>query len=170
MQLTSVTGKAGKLKIIIKTPQSHAAGQDDTVEDGSNPDEIGADYFTQMTKEQGFSADELAMPLEKLYRLCKAEVKWSEAEGEDLQKECKAWEDTYKQELLEKNTLLTQVIESEADWHKRRQAILSGAADVQLPTVKVDKGVKTERLNGMQGSGAQHVINGKATGMVDVTE
>ena len=88
------------------------------------------------------------MPLERLYRLCRAEVKWSEAEGVALQSECKTLEEAYKAELLEKNTLLTQVIKSELDWHNRRQAILSGAADVQLPGAKAEKEADTEQANG----------------------
>jgi hypothetical protein len=159
-------GKGSKLKIIIKTPQSHAAGQDDAVEDGSNGDEIASELFTQMTEEQGFTAEELSMPLEKLHRLCRAQVRWSEAEGEELQKECKAWEDLYKEELLQKNTLIKQVLQNEVDWHDRRQAILSGAADVQISGVKGGKAAEKEYTNGglkRRDNGAQPLTNGRDT-------
>jgi len=121
---------SSKLKIIIKTPLSHAAGQDDSVDDGSNGDE--ADFFTSLTEEQGFTKEELGMPLERLHGLCRMQAKWADAEGDGLKQECKAWEDLYKKEWLEKQVLLDQVIKSEADWYERRNAVLSGAADVQV--------------------------------------
>lgn len=129
MQLHPSSAKTSKLKIIIKTPQSHAAGQEDSVEGESNGEDVGD--FTAMTDDQ-FTTAELAMPLEKLHRLCRAQVKWAEAEGERLQKECKMWEELYNEESLQKNALLAQVIEGEVDWHERRGAIISGAVDIQL--------------------------------------
>jgi len=135
MQSSGPTSKASKLKIIIKTPQSHAAGQDDTVDDGNAGDDQGSDLFTPLTEEQGFTHQELAMPLERLVNLCKLQVKWSERESEDLRHECKAWEDLYKQEWLEKEVLLDQVVQSEQAFSYRRKAVLTGAADVQLAAV-----------------------------------
>lgn len=142
------TGK-GKLKIIIKTPQSHAAGQDDAIDDGADEDELSADLFTQLTEEHGFSPEELAMPLEKLYRLCRFQVKWAQEDSMKLQEEVKYWEKQYKEDWQEKEVLLSQVIKSEADWHERRAAVLSGAADVQLSGV----------LESQEGNAA--VINGE---------
>ncbi|KAK7402663.1 hypothetical protein QQX98_011571 [Neonectria punicea] len=126
------TGKGGKLKIIIKTPQSHGGGQDDGLDDAANGDEHNSEYFTALPDDL-FGADELAHPVDKLYRKCYWEAKWAEDVGELLKKECKEWEDIYYKEWLEKEVLLSQVIKSEVDWHDRRQAILSGAADVQVP-------------------------------------
>lgn len=140
MQAGGPAKGTSKLKIIIKTPQSHATGQEDTVDDGTNGaggvngaggDEAD-DFFTAMSQEQGFTPDELETPLPRLHGLCRMQVKWAEAEGEQLKKECKAWEDMYKKEWLEKQVLLAQVIESEIDWHERRKAVLSGVADVQI--------------------------------------
>jgi hypothetical protein len=125
------TGKSGKLKIIIKTQQSHAAGQEDSVDDGSNNDDLGLDY-TPVTEEQGFAPEELAMPFQRLYKYCYAKVKIVEREGEALLRDCDAWEKVYLHETLEKEALLAQVIESEINWHERRQAVLSGSADVQV--------------------------------------
>ncbi|EON96817.1 putative zinc finger protein [Phaeoacremonium minimum UCRPA7] len=122
-------GKSAKLKIIIKTPQSHAAGQDDAIDDGSNADDI-ADLFTPLTEEQGFTAKEIALPLEQLHSLCRRQVRWAEKDGEELKKQCKKWEDVYKKAWLEKEVLLDQVIKSEMDWYGRRRQVLSGVADV----------------------------------------
>ncbi|KAK3937186.1 hypothetical protein QBC46DRAFT_356874 [Diplogelasinospora grovesii] len=142
MQSGNVSGaggrSSGKLKIIIKTPQSHAAGQDDAVDDGSIGDDSLAaaaaanDMFTPLTEDQGFTPKEISMPLERLTKLCRLQVKWAEEEGELLRNECKRWEDLYKHEWLEKEVLLDQVVQCEQAWHKRRQAVLTGAADVQI--------------------------------------
>ena len=122
-------GKSAKLKIIIKTPQSHAAGQDDAVDDGSNGDDI-ADLFTPLTQEQGFTFKELSLPLDQLHSLCRRQVRWAEKDGEELKKQCKKWEEVYKKAWLEKEVLLDQVIKSEVDWYERRRQVLAGAADV----------------------------------------
>jgi hypothetical protein len=134
--MQSATGKSKNLKIIIKTPQSHAAGQDDSVDDGSVGDDSSADIFTPLTDEQGFSPKELAMPLERLTTLCRLQVKWAEEEGEQLRNECKQWEELYKQEWLEKEVLLDQMVKSEQSWHKRRQAVLAAEAAEATATLE----------------------------------
>jgi hypothetical protein len=119
--------KAKNLKIIIKTPHSHSAAQDDSAsgggggDDGSTADDSSGDMFTPLTAEQGFTPSELAMPLERLVKLCRLQVKWAEEEGERLRAECKQWEELYKREWLEKEVLLEQVVQSEQAWHKERQ-------------------------------------------------
>lgn len=130
--MQAATGKSRNLKIIIKTPQSHAAGQDDAVDDGSAGDDSSGDIFTPLTEEQGFSSKELAMPLERLVKLCRVQVKWAEDEGEQLRAECKQWEELYKHEWLEKEVLLDQVVQSEQAWQQRRKAVLSGEADLAV--------------------------------------
>ncbi|CAG9971375.1 unnamed protein product [Clonostachys byssicola] len=121
-------GKTNKLKIIIKTPQSHGPGGDD----GDDASGENADLYTALSKEL-FSEEELAFSADKLYRKCYWEGKWAEEIGEQLMKECKEWEEVYHKEWLEKEALVSQVVKSEVDWHDRRQAIISGAADVQVP-------------------------------------
>jgi len=138
MQAGGPAGKSSKLKIIIKTPQSHAAGQDDAVDDGSAGDEHMADMLTPMTQDQGFSTEELEMPLERLCKLCRLQVKWAEEDGEQLRKECKQWEDLYKNEWLEKEVLLDQVVQREQDWHSRRKAVITGTADFHMPEAVVE--------------------------------
>ncbi len=132
-----------KLKIIIKTPQSHATGQDDAVDDGSNGGDSDAEMFTPLGEDQGFTAKEIAMPLERLHKLCRLQVKWAEKDGEELLAECKRWEGLYKKEWLEKEVLLDQVVRTEQDHHHRRMAVLSGRVDVQLPGT-VTNGASTD--------------------------
>ncbi|PHH60088.1 hypothetical protein CDD81_2132 [Ophiocordyceps australis] len=120
--------KSSKLKIIIKTPQSHST------EDGAEAsagDDLASDALTALSPEL-FSSSELALPVDKLYRKCYWEAKWAGRVGEALGQECRAWHDLYYKLWLEKEVLLSQVIESEVVWHERRQAIISGAAQVEL--------------------------------------
>jgi hypothetical protein len=135
MQAAGLQGSGGatkskNLKIIIKTPQSHAAGHDDAVDDGSAAEDSSAEMLTPFTEDQGFAPEELTMPLPRLMKLCKLQAKWAEEEGEQLRSECKQWEELYKREWLEKEVLLDQVVQSEQAWHQRRQAVLAGEADV----------------------------------------
>ncbi|RYP20954.1 hypothetical protein DL765_002491 [Monosporascus sp. GIB2] len=126
-------GSKGKqLKIILKTPQSHAAGQDDASGDGDGSEDISAEFFTPLTEQQGFTSKELAMDMESLYKLCVANVKWATREGELLRRECNQLEEAYKQEWLEKEVLIDQVAQVEEDYWKRRQAVLAAEAQAQL--------------------------------------
>ncbi|OAA32890.1 Zinc finger, C2H2-type/integrase, DNA-binding protein [Moelleriella libera RCEF 2490] len=147
---TGPASKSNKLKIIIKTPLSHAGGDDESGDGGGggggggggvNGDSGTSDYFTALSGEL-FTSDELAFPVDKLYRKCYWESKWADEVGEALKKECKQWEEVYYKEWLEKEVLLSQVVQSEVAWHERRQAILEGTADVHVPGAK-DGGEKT---------------------------
>jgi hypothetical protein len=138
------SSKTSKLKIIIKTGQGH--GDDESMDGTVNGDDPNSEYYSALSKDI-FAADELSMPVDKLYRKCYWEAKWAEEIGDSLMKECKDWEDVYYKEWLEKEVLLSQVVKSEVDWHERRQAILTGAADVQV-SATVD-GQDKEHTNGI---------------------
>ena len=143
-----LTGKSGsRLKIILKTPSSHTAGHD-SADDAANGDDAGADPFTPLTEELGFTPKELAMQLKPLHALCRLQVRWAEADGEALRRECRRWEELYKQEWLEKEVLLDQVVQSEIGWCKRRRAVLSGAVDLQPPPDAKTNGVGTPNGDG----------------------
>lgn len=125
-----------KLKIIIKTPQSHG-NNDDTPEEMVDGEDPNKEFYTVLSKEL-FDADDLTYPVDKLYRKCYWESKWAKDVGEALEKECREWEEAYHREWEEKETLLSQVVESESDWHNRRQAILSGSAVVKVAPSTVE--------------------------------
>jgi hypothetical protein len=129
MQLHAGEKKGNKLKIILKTPQSHAAGQDDAVDDGDASDDI-AD-FTPLTEQQGFTSRELAMDTESLWKLCVANLKWATKEGDELREECKEAEEVYRQEWLEKEALVNQASQIEEDWWQRRKVVLAAEADIR---------------------------------------
>lgn len=123
MQVHAGEKKNQKFKIILKSQQSHAAGQDDSVDDGDASDDITD--FTPLTEQQGFSSRELAMDTESLWKICVANLKWAMAEGEELREECKEAEEIYRQEWLEKEALISQATEIEEDWWQRRNAVLA---------------------------------------------
>lgn len=128
-------GNKSKLKIIIKTPQSHALDNDPNSDaDLTNGTEPDSSHWTELP-ESVFSKSEQelgAQQIDKLYRKLHWESKWEKEMSEELEKEYKEWEDVYNKAWLEKESLLSQVVESEVDWHGRRTAILSGAVDVQI--------------------------------------
>ncbi|PHH78197.1 hypothetical protein CDD80_7219 [Ophiocordyceps camponoti-rufipedis] len=159
------TSKSNKLKIIIKTPQSHGnggggGGQDDGGDASANGEVLNPEFFTSLPDDL-FSADELAFPVDKLYRKCYWEAKWADEVGDALRKECKEWEERYYKEWLEKEVLLSQVIKSEVDWHERRQAILSGTADVQVAGVVAQD--ERQEANGAEANGAEGEVEAEAT-------
>jgi hypothetical protein len=122
-----------RLKIIIKTPTSHVTGQDDSVDEGSTGgDDVVADNFTQLTEAQGFTPDELKMDLKYLHGLCRMQLKWTTQEHEKLEREIEHWDQVYKKEWAEVEVLLSQVMDSELSWHRRRAEVLAGRADVMV--------------------------------------
>lgn len=128
-------GSKSKLKIIIKTPQSQALDNDPNSDhDLTNGNEPDSSHWTELPESE-FNKGEQELgsqQIDKLYRKLYWESKWEKEISEELEKESKEWEDVYNKAWLEKEALLSQVIESEVDWHGRRTAILSGAADVQI--------------------------------------
>lgn len=138
-------GKSSKVKIVLKTQASHAAHRDDVDDNSSAGDENGGgspiQEFSPLTEDQGFTPEELAMPLERLHNVCRLQLRYAEAENAELMRECKRWEEEYKKQWLEKEVLLDQVVQAEQGWHLRRRAVLSGQADVQIPVpVRVANG------------------------------
>lgn len=145
---TMVNGKNGappKLKIIIKTPQSHAAGHDDAMDNNAyydmgsgnsgGHDETSLYHYTTpgsettaLAKDQGFTAHELQLSPKELYGVCRLQLQWAEDDSEELRKECAVWEEAAYKAWLEQQVLLEQVILSEKDWYKRRKVVLASLA------------------------------------------
>ncbi|KAI0172111.1 hypothetical protein GGR52DRAFT_549055 [Hypoxylon sp. FL1284] len=133
--------KSGKLKIILKTQQSHAAGQDDTVDDGDAGADM-ADFFTPLTEQHGFTSKELTLEIKQLFNTCAAHLKWETKEVEALKRQAKELEETYRQEWLEKEALVNQVVHVEKNWWQRRSLVL---AEVEADMAKTaEAGVSME--------------------------
>jgi hypothetical protein len=91
-----------------------------------------------------FTPEEISMGPKELFRLLRRQVHWAEEEAESLRQQIDMMEKLRRQEWLEKELLLDQVIKNEHDWQERRRAVLAGlnalpapAADpvVQEPTI-----------------------------------
>ncbi|CAK7263189.1 hypothetical protein SEPCBS119000_000357 [Sporothrix epigloea] len=138
-------GGSSKLKIIIKTPQSHAAGHEDSVDGGAcngtgsggsgGSEDTSLYHFTSpgsetttLAKDQGFTAHELELSPKELYGVCRLQLQWAEKESEELHNECIVWEGAAHKAWLEQQVLLEQVVLSEKDWYERRKAVLASLA------------------------------------------
>lgn len=77
------------------------------------------------------------MLCEKLFQLIKFQLKWVEEEGKWFEVEFKEVGEFYKQEWLEKEVFLEQVIWSEKDWFVCKQVVLLGEVDVVLMVFEV---------------------------------
>ena len=101
---------------------------------------------TRLTDDLGFTDEERSMPIDKLYRRCKVWSRMAERESRELEQEWRELERQYKAEWLEKEVLLDQVINSELDWNKRRQAVTASAADTEqeLPALAQEGEVHPE--------------------------
>ncbi|KAL5596978.1 hypothetical protein BROUX41_006349 [Berkeleyomyces rouxiae] len=119
-----------KVKIILKTPTSTTGNDESMLDESLLLEDLDGDQFTQLSEEE-FSKDELDMPLEKLFRRCRLQLRWSQEEGEELQKEIQLMEEMYKREWLDKEVLLTQVIQSETAWYERRKIVLAAEAQAE---------------------------------------
>ncbi|KAK6855126.1 hypothetical protein PG995_008658 [Apiospora arundinis] len=134
MQTREPARGPNKLKIILKTQQPRASAADDSGllddGDGGSDDNVGSDFFTPLTLQQGFTDKELKMDPEGLWKLCVAHLKWATADGEALRDECRELEEESRLERV----LLDQVKQVEEDWWRRRKAVLAGEADVKVST------------------------------------
>ena len=133
--------KPGRTKIIIKTQQSYAGGQDDGSEDAHGGDE-DEDGFTPLPSDL-FYPEEVALTFPQLFTHCRRGLRLAQIESEQLLKECDKWEAIYKREWLEKEVLLAQVIQSEVKYHENRKAVVEGMVDIDIPQA-IKNGVKVE--------------------------
>ncbi|KAI1339102.1 hypothetical protein F5Y15DRAFT_94067 [Xylariaceae sp. FL0016] len=136
--------KANKFKIIIKTPQSHATGDNDSIDDVDGADDVSADFFSPLTEQQGFTSKELGLDKKTLWSLCVANVKWASKEGDALRRECKELEEMYRQDWLEKEVLLDQVTQVEEDYWARRKAVLAAEAITKSKNGEVVQAVEQD--------------------------
>lgn len=60
-----------------------------------------------------FTDEELAMPPDKLFSLLRRQVHWAQEEGSELKNDIKSLEDSRKEEWMEKELVLVNVMEAE---------------------------------------------------------
>lgn len=86
------------------------------------------------------------MDMKSLYKLCVANLKWVTKDSETLKRQCKQMEEAYRQEWLEKEALLDQVIQIEEDWWQRRELVLEAEAKTRI----ANKGEESAALEDTQ--------------------
>jgi len=108
--------KPQRLKLIINSKPPNASDpeidDDATIYDNSDVDNADAAPFEYPSDIQ-FSAEEIAMPPDELYRQLRREVRWSEQDGIELQNEVKVLEAKEKEEWMAKELVLTNLMEAE---------------------------------------------------------
>ena len=126
-------GKTQRLKLVMKDKSASAAADSEAdgtpdagaesparrngMADGSSlsPPSSPLDHSAPSTFPAGceFDEDELALPVEQLYRLCRRQVRWSQQEGERLKAECDALERKRAEEWRKKELVLANLMEAE---------------------------------------------------------
>jgi hypothetical protein len=120
------SNRNSRLKQIAKAREATPNAQHETngitngnaAPDWTDPGELG---FTEGEETRGYK---------ELWQLLRRQVHWAEEEGELLKRQCEAMEELRKNEWLEKEVLLDQVIRNEVDWHDRRKEVLAGLANL----------------------------------------
>ncbi|KAL8818592.1 MAG: hypothetical protein Q9191_007909 [Dirinaria sp. TL-2023a] len=140
--------KPQRLKLVMNTKPRNIeeeGGEGDVDDDatiGSNTDTDGEPKISKEfdpPAELGFTADELAMPIDELYKLSRYQVHWSEEAGKELQKEVAELEGKYKAEWQKKELVLDNLMEMEvanADYKRHKDpAVIKALADDLPKTV-----------------------------------
>ncbi|KAK8131262.1 INO80 complex subunit 1 [Apiospora sp. TS-2023a] len=170
MQTREPARGPNKLKIILKTQQPRASSSHDDAllgDDGDGSDDnMGSDFFTPLTEQQGFTDKELKMDPEGLWKLCVAHLKWATGDGEALRDECRELEEESRLEWLEKEVLLDQVKQVEEDWWRRRKAVLAGEADVKVSTETLKTTLEPED----EGSAAPEAVDPREDDPIEVDD
>lgn len=122
------SNKSSRIKLVIKSTKNLADGL--PVLNGHTNRNGPPGWISSYNPDLGFTAEEEARGPEELYRLLRRQVHWAEEEGELLKRQCEAMEEIRKKEWVEKEVLLDQVINNEASWHRRREEVLQGKADL----------------------------------------
>ncbi|KAI9756719.1 MAG: hypothetical protein M4579_003720 [Chaenotheca gracillima] len=144
-------GRLPRLKLVFSAKPPEDLDQErDTDDDatiGTNTDiDNGASprhrptptYFEPYPEELEFSRDELALPTKELFRLLRRQLHWTEEEHLELQAEVDALEASRKQEWMDKELLLENVMEAEFARHSQR--------DSQKPNVSKFKNLPNSKL------------------------
>lgn len=118
--------KPQRIKLICSNkppPQQRQPGDGPNADDDNNNDPTHNHPDTDMDShtlppfeypdDVHFTADELALPPDQLFRLLRRQVHWAEGETRDLREETEALERTRKEEWCAKELVLANVMEAE---------------------------------------------------------
>ena len=147
---TSIPPKPQRLKLIVNSkPRSQAEANEDTEIDEEatiyNPDDdteaLTTIPFTYPPDVQ-LTEEEISMPPDQLFRLLRRQCHWSETDGVDLREEVTALEAKKREEWLEKELVLANVMEAElANAHDKGEPpenIQAHLMDLPQPILPMD--------------------------------
>jgi len=114
---SSAATKPQRLKLVMSSkPRDNDMESMDLGANGINSPTEGPAGFSaaaDFPADCAFTAQEIDMPPDQLYRLLRRQMHWVEQEGKELEKECDALEEERKKEWQAKELVLANVIEGE---------------------------------------------------------
>ena len=117
---SSIPPKPQRLKLIVNSKRRDEGNGDTEVDDDATVysnsdaenDEPPAAPFEYPADVQ-FTEEELDMPPDRLFKLLRRQIHWSEEDGSDLQDEIRSLEAKRKEEWIAKELILANVMEAE---------------------------------------------------------
>ena len=136
--------KSSRLKLSVKLqePQNGIPHPLNGVANGNDTPGWTSSYPAEL----GFTAEEDARGSKELYRLLRRQVHWAEQQGKSLERQCEEIERLRKQEWLDKEVLLDQVIRNEVSWHERREEILRQMGPSRFPILEESESIYFRRV------------------------
>ena len=145
---SSIPPKPQRLKLIVNSkPREEGNGdteidEDATVDsntDAENEDPPAAPF--EYPADVQFTEEELDMPPDRLFKLLRRQIHWSEEDGSDLQDEIRSLEAKRKDEWISKELILANVMEAEiATAHDRGESprvVQKLAEDLPFPMLPI---------------------------------
>ncbi|KAF6220888.1 hypothetical protein HO133_002568 [Letharia lupina] len=145
---SSIPPKPQRLKLIVNSKPRDEGNGDTEIDDDatiySNTDAenegLSAAPFEYPADVQ-FTEEELEMPSERLFKLLRRQIHWSEEDGSDLQDEIRSLEAKRKQEWIAKELVLANVMEAEIatahDKGEHPETVQKLAEDLPLPMLPI---------------------------------
>ena len=142
--------KPQRLKLVMnaKPPDIEEEGEggeagdvDDDATIATNTDTDGEPKISEefeYPSDVEFTEEELALPIDELWKLCRYQVHWSEEAGKELQKEVAELEGKRKAEWQKKELVLDNLMEMEvanADYKRDRDPAAIKALSADLPKI-----------------------------------
>lgn len=118
--------KGARIKLILKQQNPNDPQSSQSPSLGPQPDLFTSEDASTYTKlsQSLFTEAEMASDPKELYRLLRRQVHWAEEENDELRRTCETVEAIRKNEWMDKEILLEQVLQSERDYQERKMAVL----------------------------------------------
>lgn len=153
--------QTNRLKLINLAPKGSepAESMSPSQSTAASPIYHTVDGHIQLTEEQGFTSEELALSPRDLLKLCKMQLRWAEEENQMVMAELDVLKELKDKEWLEKEILLDQVIKNEMAWAERRMIAIATTPSVEQLRADARRGSRD--LSGIK----EEIANAPIAGM-----